>query len=116
MTDLMGSGEWATWAYTGGAGVLGRLMFHAKQVQAGRRKPLSWALFWDIPIALGTGWIALGVASQLGLAWEPTMSAALIMAYLGPYGIDTLFVRWLESKLPSGETGNEKDAGNDNAA
>lgn len=91
--------SWGPWAATGGAGVLGRLMFHAKQVQLGRRKPLSWTLFWDLPIALGMGWIALGLASWLHAQHEVTISIALIVAYLGPYGIDSLFVKWSEYKF-----------------
>ena len=47
------NGDYVPWLATGGAGLLGRLMFHAKLVQSGRRKPFSWVLFWDIPIALG---------------------------------------------------------------
>jgi len=87
------------WVATGGAGIMGRLLYHAKQIQAGKRKPLGWVLFWDIPIALGMGWLALGLATWLKISWEPTFSLALVAAYLGPYGIDTIFVRWTEKKL-----------------
>lgn len=87
---------YAPWLITGGAGVLGRLMFHAKQVQSGQRKPLSWALLWDLPIALGMGWIALGLAGYLGVKWEATVSIALVASYLGPYGVDTAFAKWAE--------------------
>ena len=87
------------WAATGGAGMLGRLMFHARQVQMGRRKPFTWALFWDIPIALGMGWIALGLASWLGVRHEVMVSIALVVAYLGPYGMDTLFAKWSDYKF-----------------
>ena len=79
--------------------MLGRLMFHARQVQMGRRKPFTWALFWDIPIALGMGWIALGLASWLGVRNEVMVSIALVVAYLGPYGMDTLFAKWSDYKF-----------------
>lgn len=82
------------WAFMGGAGMLGRLMYHAKQVQAGKRKPFSWVLLWDLPIALGMGWIALGVATWLSISWEPAISLALAISYLGPYVIDMAFLRW----------------------
>lgn len=78
----------APWAITGGAGMIGRLMYHAKLVQLGKKKPISWALFWDVPIALGTGWIALGLCTWLGLEWEATVSVAIVVGYLGPYGLD----------------------------
>jgi len=91
--------EVAPWFFTGCAGMLGRLMFHAKLAQAGQVKPLSWALFWDIPIALGTGWIALGLCNWWNLGWNPTVSIAIITGYLGPYGIDTIFSRWADMKF-----------------
>lgn len=90
---------WGPWATTSGAGVLGRLMFHARQVQLGRRKPLTWALAWDLPIALGMGWIALGIATWLRMPQEVTVSIALVVAYLGPYAIDSLFMKWSEWKF-----------------
>ena len=96
------NGDWnemSTWIYTGSAGVLGRLMFHARQVQLGKRKPFSWVLLWDIPIALGMGWLALGIAVSLHVPWEETISIALTVSYLGPHTIDFLFVKWLESKI-----------------
>jgi hypothetical protein len=45
------------------------------------------------------GWIALGLASWLHAQQEVTISIALIVAYLGPYGIDSLFVKWSEYKF-----------------
>jgi hypothetical protein len=95
----------APWLFTGGAGMIGRLMYHAKQVQLGKKKPLSWALVWDIPIALGTGWIALGLCKWWGLGWEATVSVAIVSGYLGPYGIDTIFDKWSERKF----NGNKKE-------
>ena len=91
--------DFAPWLFTGGAGILGRLMFHAKLVQNGQRKPFSWVLFWDLPIALGMGWISLGLSRWLGVDWEVTVSIALVVAYLGPYGIDTMFVKWSDWKF-----------------
>lgn len=73
--------------------MLGRLMYHARQVQAGKRKPLSWTLFWDLPIAIGMGWIALGIGTYFTLKWEVTVSLALSISYLGPYCIDNLFIK-----------------------
>lgn len=107
MQDL-GWNSWGSWAATGGAGILGRLMFHARQVQMGKCKPLTWALLWDLPIALGMGWIALGIASWLEVRHEVTISIALIVAYLGPYGIDSLFAKWSDYKF--GKKGDDNAA------
>lgn len=87
------------WAVTGAAGVLGRLTFHAKQVQDGKRKPFSWALLWDLPIALCMGWMALGLGAWLKVDWEVTISLSLATSYLGPYAIDRLFNSWTEKKF-----------------
>jgi len=45
------------------------------------------------------GWISLGLSSWLNVHWEVTISIALIVAYLGPYGIDTMFVKWSDWKF-----------------
>jgi len=84
------------YAYTGGAGVIGRLMFHARQVQMGKRKPWSWALVFDLPIAFGMGWSAYGLAVWFGLAPEPTISVAIAASYLGPYSVDRAFALFAE--------------------
>lgn len=91
--------ETLPWVITGGTGVLGRLMFHARQVQRGHRKPLSWTLLWDLPIALGMGWIALGLGAWLHVVWEATISISLITSYLGPHAIDLGFSKWSDKKL-----------------
>lgn len=100
--------SYTQWLFTGGAGLLGRLMFHAKLVQTGQRKPFSWVLVWDIPIALGMGWISLGLSRWLDVAWEMTISISLIVAYLGPYGIDTIFLKWSDWKFGNKENDHGK--------
>jgi hypothetical protein len=79
--------------------MLGRLMFHAKQVQAGKRKSFTWLLLWDIPIAVGMGWMALGIASLTSMPWEATVSLGMASSYIGPYGIDRVFVKWSDMKF-----------------
>lgn len=79
--------------------MLGRLTYHARQVQLGKRKPFSWVLLWDIPIALCMGWISLGIATWFKVPWDATVSLALVAAYLGPYSIDLLFTRWANFKF-----------------
>lgn len=94
--------EWAkgiSWAFMGGAGLLGRLTYHARQVQLGKRKPFSWVLLWDIPVALCMGWVAYGLASLWKVPYEATVSFALIGSYLGPHILDMLFIRWIDWRL-----------------
>lgn len=82
--------------YTGGAGLLGRLMFHSRLVQQGKRKPISWALLTDIPIALGMGWTALGIGVWLGLPQQVTVSIGIAFGHLGPVVIDRVFTGLIE--------------------
>jgi len=79
--------------WTGGAGILGRWMFHAREVQRGRRKPLSWALALDVPIALAMGWMAYGICVWFKLDMQPTITAAILSSYLGPFTLDRIFAR-----------------------
>lgn len=88
--------------WTGGASILGRLMYHARQVQAGKRKPVTWALLFDLPIALAMGWIVYGVTVWLAMGAEMTISAAIASAYLGPWTVDRLFARLADRYLGPG--------------
>lgn len=85
------NGVQEAYAWTGAAGVLGRLMLHARMVQQGKRKPWSWALMFDLPIAFAMGWITFGLCVWFKLAPEPTISAAIAVSYLGPYSVDRVF-------------------------
>lgn len=99
MDNWPGINEAVPYAWTGAAGLLGRIMFHANQVQAGKRKPLSWALLWDIPIALAMGWIIYGVCIWQAVPLQLTVSAAILASYLGPYSVDRLFARLSDKYL-----------------
>lgn len=91
MADWTGMNEAVPYAWTGAAGIIGRLMFHARQVQRGKRKPWSWALLFDLPIAFGMGWGVYGLCVWGALGPEPTVSASIAASYLGPYSIDRVF-------------------------
>lgn len=93
----------APWAWTGGAGFLGRMMYHAKQAQSGKRKPLGWALALDLPIAFGMGWVMYGFTVWFKLPMELTISAAILGAYIGPRGVDELFARWQDKQFGDGD-------------
>lgn len=101
MADLNGIDQAYAWA--GGGGLIGRLMYHARLVQTGKRKPLDWVLAFDLPIALGMGWGAYGLCVWLGLSPEPTNSIAIAAGYLGPYSIDRIFARLGDKYLGKGD-------------
>jgi hypothetical protein len=107
MADWPGIPDAYLW--TGGAGIVGRLMYHAQQVQRGRRKPLSWVLLLDLPIALGMGWGALGLGVWLQLPPEPTISIAIAAAHLGPYSVDRVFGALADRYLRAGTPAQPQD-------
>jgi hypothetical protein len=80
-----------SYIYSGAAGILGRLMFHSRQVQRGKRNPLTWTLLFDLPIGLGMGWTALGVGVWLGLPQQVSVSLGIAFGHLGPVAIDRAF-------------------------
>ena len=106
--DTWDWGKAIPWLITGGAGMLGRIMFHAVQVQKGARKPFSWVLIWDLPVAVSMGWIAYGLAAWAKIPWESTVSFSLVVSYLGPYGVDTLFAKWANWKF-GGKNGSSTE-------
>ena len=91
MSDWQGLTGSEPYVWTGGAAILGRLMYHATQVQKGIRKPWSFTLLFDIPVALGLGWAIYGLCVYFNLSPEPTISAAIVGGYLGPYTLDRIF-------------------------
>lgn len=101
MGDWSGLSGSEPYAWTGGAAILGRLMYHATQVQKGKRKPWSAAVMFDLPIALGLGWAIYGICVYFDLSPEPTVSAAIVGSYLGPYTLDRVFARIAEKYFPA---------------
>jgi hypothetical protein len=100
--DWPGMTDAAPYAWTGAGGLVGRLMFHAHQVQRGKRKPLSWVLAADLPIGLGMGWLTLGGCDWFGIAAAPSISLAIAAGHLGPYSIDRVFAALAERYFKSG--------------
>lgn len=75
------------------AAAVGRMMFHSREVQAGRRRFWGRELLIELPIAIGMGLVGHSLCAWLAL--PGAVSAGLISAigYLGPRAIDTLFER-----------------------
>lgn len=73
----------------GGLGLLGRLVYWAVHDQ---RHPIGWSLLWELPLALGMGWIGLGVSEYLGLATNATYAMTISVSYTGPRLLDLLLL------------------------
>lgn len=71
--------------------MIGRLMFHAKLVQQGRRRVISLALIWELPIALGMYMVGAGIADALGSIGHIRDGIIVSCAYLGPRVIEQAF-------------------------
>ena len=77
------------------AGV-GRLMFHARQVQQGRRRLFSKSLMLELPIALGMGMVGAGVAEWWGFQGQVRDAVLVSAGFVGPRAIEQLIERLLK--------------------
>lgn len=87
-----------TWLAVIGAAIAGRMMAHAKAVQDGQRRFFGPHLLWEIPIALGMGYIAAGSAEWMGLAGNPQLALVAAASYLGPSGVEALLGRLMAAR------------------
>lgn len=78
-------------------------MYHAHLIQRGDRKPWLW-IACDLLIALGMGWIVLGLGDWLGMGMSTTQSLAIVAGWAGPQLIDRLISRSVDKYL-----GDDKD-------
>ena len=77
---------------------IGRLAWHASEVQRGRRRWWSAHLVWELIAAVAIGLVADGVAAHLGLSGAPRTAAIVAIAYLGPRGLEDLVGRLLAAR------------------
>jgi len=73
----------------GGAGIIGRLLYWAHS----DRHPIGWSLLWELPTALGLGWVGLGIGEWLGFGQNATIGVAIVVSYVGPRIIDILLLQ-----------------------
>lgn len=70
---------------------VGRLLYHTRLVQLGRRRFLSMQFLWELPVALGMGFVADGLAAWLSLTGRPAVALIVSVSYLGPRVIEAGF-------------------------
>lgn len=88
---LQGSGLSFMWA------AVGRLMFHARQVQQGRRRLFSKSLMLELPIALGMGMVGAGIAEWWGFQGQVRDAILVSAGFVGPRAIEQTIERMLKS-------------------
>lgn len=79
------------------AGLAGRLLFHTREVQAGRRCFWGRELPFELLVAVGMGLIGYSLCAWLKLDGPVSAGVVSAVAYLGPRAIDTLFDRALDA-------------------
>ncbi len=75
------------------AGIAGRLMFHGREAQAGRRKFWGREMPFELLIAVAMGLVGSSLCAWLALDGAVSSGVVSAVAYLGPRAIDTLFDR-----------------------
>lgn len=79
------------------AATVGRMMFHGREAQAGRRKFWGRELPFELLIAIGMGLIGYSACAWLSLSGPVSAGAISATGYLGPRAIDTLFERFTKA-------------------
>lgn len=87
-------------ALAAAGGVLGRLMWHAREVQRGKRRFWSAQLLWEFPIALGCGFVAAGAGEYFGLSGMAHVAAIVAGSYLGPGFVEAVIWRLVDRVAP----------------
>jgi hypothetical protein len=72
------------WAAVGG--LIGRLLFFARS----DRRRWSWALAWEVPIAIGMAFIGLAITQYLQLSGNVEFGVIIGISYVGPRVIDSI--------------------------
>lgn len=72
-------------------GLLGRMMSMVQE----KRSPFSRSLLWELPLAIGLGWVGRGVGELAGLQGFALMSSSIVLAYLGPRVISWAAAKYL---------------------
>lgn len=73
----------------------GRLMYHAEEVRAGRRRFWSWDLLLDLPVVAGMFFVSWGAVEWFQLG--PGMGAGVgaVLGWLGPRGLRAAVETWI---------------------
>ncbi len=80
------------------AAMIGRGMWHARQVSEGRRPLVSWALVWELLMAVGMAFAGDAIGEYFELSQNVRVGLIAVLAYLGPRGTEAALDRWLGRK------------------
>ena len=78
---------------------MGRLMWHSSEVRKRRRRFWSRELLLEAPIAIGMALMGEGVTAYFAID-GPTKALVIGgLSWLGPRGMEALFLKWFGAKL-----------------
>jgi len=80
------------------AAIAGRLAWHTRLVQTGRRRFFSWALVWEVPTVYFTYLVGVGIADHLGWKGPAAGAAIAVISYFGPGGIQALLQTYASAR------------------
>lgn len=86
-----------TAATAGGLGLIGRLVYWAAHQD---KHPVGWSLLWELPLALGMGYIGISISEYLHLSQNQTYGATICVSYVGPRIIDLALLRISAKSAP----------------
>lgn len=84
---------------------VGRMMYHARQAQQGRRHLFDKRLLWELPVAIGMGIIGQGVAQHFNLQGWVSTAVIVTLGYMGPGFAEAVVWRVLDKVLPEKKDG-----------
>lgn len=97
LLDSIGGGALTTFL----GAFIGRLMWHSSEVRKMRRKFWSRELLLEAPIVCGMALMGEGAAAWFGID-GPTKALVIGgLSWLGPRGMEALFMRWFGTKVDS---------------
>lgn len=85
------SGLWASFL----SALIGRLMWHTKLVQLGKRKFFSLQALWELPTVFGMMLVGRGIGEWASLGENATYGITTLLAYYGPRGVEVIIQQWL---------------------
>jgi len=93
--------------------LLGRALWHRRQVRLGQRKFWGWDLVWEVPTAVLCAIVGGGMASALSLDPMATHAVVGLVGWLGPRGTEVALARLMNRYTPSSAIKQEKNHGQD---
>ncbi|PZU17805.1 MAG: hypothetical protein DI589_25645 [Shinella sp.] len=81
------------------AAFFGRMSWVVGQVRKGHRRFWSLHLLWELPIMFAMVIIGDAISAAMGFRQPVSAGVVTALAYLGPRGVEVLFMKWFDRRL-----------------